>query len=99
MRCPAIPPTPSQTGRCFGEGGGAPLNTPRGRGVDYAAIHSKITDKKEAAAAREAGAPFGTMSVLVVEDESLTRMVLVKMLGTLGMREMYQAAVASHPST
>ena len=36
--------------------------------------------------------PFGALSVLVVEDESFTRMVLAKMLGTLGVKAVHQAA-------
>ena len=36
--------------------------------------------------------PFGALSVLVVEDESFTRMVLAKMLGTLGVKTVHQAA-------
>ncbi|WP_042696283.1 response regulator [Azospirillum sp. B506] len=36
--------------------------------------------------------PFGDLSVLVVEDESFTRMVLAKMLGTLGVKAVHQAA-------
>nr|WP_295837573.1 response regulator [uncultured Azospirillum sp.] len=36
--------------------------------------------------------PFGALSVLVIEDESFTRMVLAKMLGTLGVKAVHQAA-------
>lgn len=36
--------------------------------------------------------PFGALSVLVVEDESFTRMVLARMLGTLGVKAVHQAA-------
>ncbi|WP_451973231.1 response regulator [Azospirillum endophyticum] len=39
----------------------------------------------------EIGTPFGALSVLVVEDESFTRMVLAKMLGTLGVNAVHQA--------
>ncbi|WP_247894253.1 response regulator [Azospirillum sp. B510] len=35
---------------------------------------------------------FGALSVLVVEDESFTRMVLAKMLGALGVKAVHQAA-------
>nr|WP_255635697.1 response regulator [Azospirillum sp. 412522] len=35
---------------------------------------------------------FGALSVLVVEDESFTRMVVAKMLGTLGVKAVHQAA-------
>ncbi|MCW2237808.1 response regulator [Azospirillum canadense] len=35
---------------------------------------------------------FGDWSVLVIEDESFTRMVLAKMLGTLGFKAVHQAA-------
>lgn len=34
---------------------------------------------------------FGDYSVLVIEDESFTRMVLAKMLGTLGFKAVHQA--------
>ena len=37
-------------------------------------------------------AAFGDFSVLVIEDESFTRMVLAKMLSTLGFRAVHQAA-------
>ncbi len=37
-------------------------------------------------------AAFGNFSVLVIEDESFTRMVLAKMLSTLGFRAVHQAA-------
>lgn len=37
-------------------------------------------------------AAFGDFSVLVIEDESFTRMVLAKMLGTLGVKAVHQAA-------
>lgn len=37
-------------------------------------------------------AAFGDFSVLVIEDESFTRMVLAKMLGTLGFKAVHQAA-------
>ncbi len=46
----------------------------------------------EGAAAQETETPFGALSVLVVEDESFTRMVLAKMLGTLGVQAVHQAA-------
>ena len=46
----------------------------------------------EGAAAQEMETPFGALSVLVVEDESFTRMVLAKMLGTLGVQAVHQAA-------
>ncbi len=36
-------------------------------------------------------AVFGDYSVLVIEDESFTRMVLAKMLGALGFRAVHQA--------
>lgn len=49
-------------------------------------------------------AAFGDFSVLVIEDEKFTRMVLAKMLGTLGFKAVHQAedgssglaAVAAH---
>ncbi|MBP2313266.1 response regulator [Azospirillum soli] len=49
-------------------------------------------------------AAFGDFSVLVIEDEKFTRMVLAKMLGTLGFKAVHQAedgesglaAVATH---
>lgn len=34
---------------------------------------------------------FGGISVLVIEDEKFTRMVLVRMLGTLGVATVHQA--------
>ncbi|MBY3753790.1 response regulator [Azospirillum formosense] len=37
-------------------------------------------------------AAFGDFSVLVIEDESFTRMVLAKMLAALGFRSVHQAA-------
>lgn len=51
-----------------------------------------------------AAAAFGDFSVLVIEDEKFTRMVLAKMLGTLGFKAVHQAedgesglaAVAAH---
>lgn len=46
----------------------------------------------EDAVTRETETPFGALSVLVVEDESFTRMVLAKMLGTLGVKAVHQAA-------
>ncbi|MBK1836870.1 response regulator [Azospirillum sp. YIM B02556] len=46
----------------------------------------------EDAGAGETGTPFGALSVLVVEDDSFTRMVLAKMLGTLGVKAVHQAA-------
>ncbi|WP_247882071.1 response regulator [Azospirillum sp. TSH100] len=46
----------------------------------------------ESAAAGKTETPFGVLSVLVVEDESFTRMVLAKMLGTLGVKAVHQAA-------
>lgn len=36
-------------------------------------------------------AAFGEFSVLLVEDEAFTRMVLAKMLGTLGFKAVHQA--------
>ncbi len=36
-------------------------------------------------------AAFGDCSVLVIEDEKFTRMVLAKMLGTLGFKAVHQA--------
>ncbi|HYH21650.1 MAG TPA: response regulator [Azospirillum sp.] len=35
---------------------------------------------------------FGDFTVLVIEDEAFTRMVLAKMLSTLGFRAVHQAA-------
>ncbi|WP_247871953.1 response regulator [Azospirillum sp. TSO35-2] len=43
-------------------------------------------------AAQGTDTPFGGLSVLVIEDESFTRMVLAKMLGTLGAKVVHQAA-------
>ncbi|WP_114857600.1 response regulator [Azospirillum brasilense] len=37
-------------------------------------------------------AAFGDFSVLVIEDESFTRMVLARMLAALGFRSVHQAA-------
>lgn len=57
----------------------------KGRGV--------VADRSaDGAAAQETETPFGALSVLVVEDESFTRMVLAKMLGTLGVKAVHQAA-------
>ena len=36
-------------------------------------------------------AAFGDLSVLVIEDEKFTRMVLAKMLGALGFKAVHQA--------
>lgn len=36
-------------------------------------------------------APFANLSVLVVEDEKFTRMVLAKLVGTLGVKAVHQA--------
>lgn len=38
-----------------------------------------------------AAADFGDFSVLVIEDEKFTRMVLAKMLATLGFKAVHQA--------
>lgn len=35
---------------------------------------------------------FGDVSVLIIEDESFTRMVLARMLSTLGFKAVHQAA-------
>lgn len=43
-------------------------------------------------AAQETGMTFGSLSVLVVEDESFTRMVLTRMLAGLGVKAVHQAA-------
>jgi two-component system chemotaxis response regulator CheY len=56
-----------------------------------------VADRSAEDAAEDAGAggtetPFGALSVLVVEDESFTRMVLAKMLGALGVKAVHQAA-------
>lgn len=67
---------------------------PAGRSSERAGV---VTDRsaEDAAAGKtsgETGTPFGALSVLVVEDESFTRMVLAKMLGTLGVKAVHQAA-------
>ena len=56
-----------------------------------------VADRSAEDAAEGTGAggtetPFGALSVLVIEDESFTRMVLAKMLGTLGVKAVHQAA-------
>lgn len=63
---------------------------PAGRSSERAGV---VTDRSaEGAAAGKTETPFGGLSVLVVEDESFTRMVLAKMLGTLGVKAVHQAA-------
>jgi two-component system chemotaxis response regulator CheY len=62
-------------------------------GVAQAKGRGVVADRSaEGAAAGKTETPFGALSVLVVEDESFTRMVLAKMLGTLGVKAVHQAA-------
>lgn len=66
-------------------------------GVAQAKGQGVVADRSAEGAAAgktagETGTPFGALSVLVVEDESFTRMVLAKMLGTLGVKAVHQAA-------
>ncbi|KAA0597914.1 response regulator [Azospirillum lipoferum] len=62
-------------------------------GVAQAKGRGVVSDRSaEGVAAGRTEAPFDALSVLVVEDESFTRMVLAKMLGTLGVKAVHQAA-------